>query len=212
MTGASLLVADRASKYSCAAARSLGVGDGAACGSALTDASGTTGAVATAGAATAGRSALAGRAPWTAFAAGADDLRSGTAATFFAGSAFGAGLLIVDGFAARGGAFGLPFATGLRAATFGAAFFGAGFLAAGFEAAFFATGFAAFLAGGFFAAAMSCLPRPTSVGAGLRQRARHASRPLRIASFGKLRPMKTILVEGFSSLPQGRPTSAPMSM
>src|SRR5580765_305441 len=41
---------------------------------------------------------------------------------------------------------------------------------------------------------------------------KHCSSPLMNSSCGKFFPIKTIVLERFSSLPQGRPTSPPMSM
>ena len=162
-------MAERANRYSCAAARSFGLGGGAL-GSALTGASGANGAAVTAatGPLTA-FSFLAGRVGWGFFATGAETFFTGAGETFFAGAALGGALAILDGAAARDGAAFAAFLAGtllFAAGAFFAAGFDAGFLAAGFfadafEPAFFATGFAAFLAGDFFAAAILCLPRPT---------------------------------------------------
>jgi hypothetical protein len=113
---------------------------------------------------------LADRVGWGFFAAGAETFFTGAGETFFAGAALGGALLIFDGLAARDGAAAfagflagaLPLAAGdFFGAGFGAAFLAAGFFAAALDTAFFATGFAALLAGDFFAAAISCLPRPT---------------------------------------------------
>jgi hypothetical protein len=141
----------------------------------LTGASGATGAAVTA--ATCPLTAfsfLAGRVGWGFFAAGAETFFAGAGETFFAGAAFGGALLVLDGVAVRDGAAfvaflagtlllaaGAFFAAGLGAAFLAAGFFATGFFAGAFDPAFFATGFAAFLAGDFFAAAISCLPRPT---------------------------------------------------
>lgn len=112
---------------------------------------------------------LADRVGWDFFAAGAETFFTGAGETFFAGAAFGGTLLIFDGVDARDGAAFVAFVAGALllaagdffTAGFGVGFFAAGFFAGGaFDPAFFATGFAAFLAGDFFAAAMSCLPRP----------------------------------------------------
>jgi hypothetical protein len=96
------------------------------------------------------------------------------------------------------------------------------FPAEAFVAVFFTTFFAGLLAdlaallAGFFAAIGEPLYKiPGCIRLRASQsiyRARHASRPLIIASFGKLRPMKTTLLKGFSFAAQGRPTSAPISM
>lgn len=163
-------MAERANRYSCAAARSFGLGGGAALGAVLTGASGATGAAVRA--AICPLTAfwfLAGRVGWGFFAAGAETFFTGAGETCFAGGALGGALLILDGVAARDGAAFVAFLAGallLAAGAFFAAGFDAGFLAArffadAFEPAFFATGFAVFLAGDFFAAAISCLPRPT---------------------------------------------------
>jgi len=163
-------VAERANKYSCAAARSFGLGGGAAFGAVLTGASGAIGApVEAATCPLTALSFLAGRVGWGFFAPGAETFFTGAGETFFAGAALGGALLIFDGLAARGGAaFAgflaavLPLAAGdFFGAGFGAAFLATGFFAAALDTAFFATGFAALLAGDFFAAAISCLPRPT---------------------------------------------------
>jgi hypothetical protein len=162
-------VAERASRYSCAAARSFGLGGGAAFGAVLAGASGAPGAaVAAANCPLIALSFLADRVGWGFFAAGAETFFTGAGETFFAGAAFGGALLTFDGVAARDGAAFVAFVAGALllaagdffTAGFGVGFFAAGFLAGAFDPAFFATGFAAFLAGDFFAAAMSCLPRP----------------------------------------------------
>ena len=106
-------MAERANRYSCAAARSFGLGGGAALGAVLTGASGATGAAVTA--ATCPLTAfsfLAGRVGWGFFAAGAEIFFTGAGETFFAGAAFGGALLIFDGLAARGGATFVAFFAG----------------------------------------------------------------------------------------------------
>ena len=165
-------MAERANRYSCAAARSFGLGGGAL-GAALTGASGATGAAITAAPCPlTAFSFLAGRVGWGFFATGAETFFAGAGETFFAGAALGGALPILDGAAARDGAAFTAFTTFLAgtllfaAGAFFAAGFDAGFRAAGFfadaaEPGFFATGFAAFLAGDFLAAAILCLPRPT---------------------------------------------------
>ena len=114
---------------------------------------------------------LAGRLGWGFLATGAETVFTGATETFFAGAAFGGALLILDGLAAGEGASLVAFLAGALLFAIGAFFaagldaaFFTGFFAAVFGLAFFATGFAAFLAGDFLAAAIWCLPRPTSVG------------------------------------------------
>ena len=168
-------MADRANRYSCAAARSFGLGAGATFGAVLAVASG---AIAAVGAATGPLTAfsfLAGRVGRGFFTGGNKTLFAGAAEAFFAGAAFGGALVTLDGVAARDGATFGVFLTGawlLAAGAFftadlGGAFFAAGFFGAAVVVAFFATGFTALRAGDFFAAAIVCLPRPTLVGGDL---------------------------------------------
>ncbi|MGE5161231.1 MAG: hypothetical protein ACM3O5_06975 [Betaproteobacteria bacterium] len=178
ITGASLRVADRANRYSCAAARSFGLGGGAAWGAAPTVASGAiTAPLGCATGALAAFTFLAGRVDWGLFAGGAATFFCGAAATFLAGAAFddgfcaagffGAALVapLTGALALAAGAF---FKAGFDDGFFAAGFFAAGFFATGFfgaalVVAFFATGLAGLRVGDFFAAAMVCLPRPALV-------------------------------------------------
>lgn len=165
-------MADRASRYSCAAARSFGLGGGAAFDAALAVVRGAI--AAPLGAATGALTAftfLADRVDWGFVAGGAATFFSGAAETFFAGAAFDGALVTLDGLAAPDGAAFVDFLAGALALAAGAffaagfddGFFAAGFFGAAFVVAFFARGLAALRAGDFFAAAMMCLPRPALV-------------------------------------------------